>query len=205
MAAARSARRWRPLDGSSENQRGRSAPPPCHARAFHAPGRATSGAWPRAPSPPPCPSPCQTSATGDEAGSGNPLAVCSAAAGYNAKPMRASELRNRAPHTRRLVGRACFAVALLAPVAAGLLVGNVLFTLLATFFLGAAVTNSAMMLRSRRGTLIAFVGGLSGLVACLLAPWPWLRSLWWLPPLLDVGSLPLLLMVILHRLRHGND
>lgn len=48
----------------------------------------------------------------------------------------------------------------------------------------------------RRGSLVPIIGGVFGAAGCLIAPWPVLNSLWWFPPLIDLGCIPMLLALV---------
>jgi hypothetical protein len=49
------------------------------------------------------------------------------------------------------------------------------------------------LLRGRRESLVPFLGGISGCFALLICPVPGAARWAWLPPLLDIGCLPLIL------------
>jgi hypothetical protein len=67
-------------------------------------------------------------------------------------------------------------------------------------WLACAASNFASYARAwRRGettSLTLFIGGAAGLIATLACPIPGLWVWCWVPPLLDVGSLPALAMMI---------
>jgi hypothetical protein len=58
-----------------------------------------------------------------------------------------------------------------------------------------------LLVRGRAPALIPLVGGLLGVAAILLGPAPALRPYWWLPFLVDAGSLPGLVAAALWSLR----
>lgn len=58
---------------------------------------------------------------------------------------------------------------------------------------GNAATVLAAWFAKRGGSLAPLIGGLSGMLALLIAPIPGWRAWWWVPLVLDLGSLPLLL------------
>jgi hypothetical protein len=59
----------------------------------------------------------------------------------------------------------------------------------------ATVTNWALVLRyflkKRRNSLVPIVGGVAGVLGCLVSPSLMLRAWWWLPLVLDPGAGPL--------------
>jgi hypothetical protein len=86
--------------------------------------------------------------------------------------------------------------------------------LLVMFFLGCAIGNVAIVVRGslhrqRGSSLIPVAGGIAGTLGVLLLPWPAARSWWWLPPLLDLGCVPIVLASLaywsIHSLRHGGE
>jgi hypothetical protein len=64
--------------------------------------------------------------------------------------------------------------------------------LFATVFLWVALGNVVLVLRSRalgkRSCLVPLIGGLAGMAACFLLPFPWLAHWWWVPLIADLGS-----------------
>ena len=56
-------------------------------------------------------------------------------------------------------------------------------------------------LRRRRGSLVPLVGGLAGISACFTLPYHALRSWWYVPLLIDLGSLPLLVLTAVFHVR----
>lgn len=71
-------------------------------------------------------------------------------------------------------------------------------------FLGISICNVWVILRyyikKQQGSIIHFIGGLSGLLAVFLAPDSALRPLWWLPLILDFGTIPWIVMGCMHEL-----
>lgn len=76
--------------------------------------------------------------------------------------------------------------------------------LLAAIFIACAAINVYAIvsyLRYRRHiSAIPFVGGLAGILACFLLPMNGLHSLWWLPPIVDYGTLPMAVSFFIARL-----
>lgn len=66
-----------------------------------------------------------------------------------------------------------------------------------------AISNLAISIRQVRlkssETLLLLVGGLAGVVAVLLMPVEGVRRYWWIPLLVDMGSLPIVVWVIIRR------
>lgn len=75
---------------------------------------------------------------------------------------------------------------------------------LAIAFVVLAASNAiavARFLRHRRHvSAIPVFGGLSGVGACFLLPLPGVRALWWLPLILDYGTLPLFIYFFASRI-----
>jgi hypothetical protein len=71
----------------------------------------------------------------------------------------------------------------------GLLCG-IVFLLCAV---GNAVLAVRWMTKQRSGSSIPLAGGIAGMFAVLLLPWPSVKSLWWAPLVLDIGSGPLVM------------
>jgi hypothetical protein len=69
-------------------------------------------------------------------------------------------------------------------------------SILLLLFIWVAALNIAIIwvrvFKNRYSSWIPIVGGLSGAAAFKILPLSWLNDLWWLPLLLDMGSLPLL-------------
>jgi hypothetical protein len=77
---------------------------------------------------------------------------------------------------------------------------SILLGLLSIFTI---VGNYAIAL-TRRGSLLPLVGGISGALAILLWPAPGARMWFWVPLLVDLGSLPILSMTLVRLIRrHG--
>ena len=76
------------------------------------------------------------------------------------------------------------------------IVRSILACLLLAAFVWAAASNLALailaLLKRWRGSLVPIVGGVLGLAGCLISPWPLLRAWCWVPPLVDLGCLPLI-------------
>ena len=72
----------------------------------------------------------------------------------------------------------------------------ILGTVLAVIFVVAALGNAWTVIRyivhKRRSSAAPLVGGLCGVGSCLVLPLANLNEWWWLPLLLDYGSLPVL-------------
>jgi hypothetical protein len=70
----------------------------------------------------------------------------------------------------------------------------VLGTVLALVFVVVAAGNAWTVIRyivnKRRSSAVPLVGGLCGVAACFVLPLGSLTGWWWLPLLLDYGSLP---------------
>jgi len=79
----------------------------------------------------------------------------------------------------------------------------ILFILLSLFFLGNAVANGnvllAYLIRRQTGSMIPLLGGLAGLGATLIAPWQWVHHLWYVPLLIDAGTIYWLIMFFVPR------
>jgi hypothetical protein len=64
--------------------------------------------------------------------------------------------------------------------------------LLAMVFLWVAFGHLGLVLRWRArgegGSLVPFIGGLAGMAACFLLPFPWLAHWWWVPLIVDLGT-----------------
>lgn len=75
------------------------------------------------------------------------------------------------------------------------------FAVFALIFLAASIGNVLLVVRykatGRRASLVPMVGGIFGVMAMLLAPWPEFRSWFWIPLVVDIGSLPLLVTATL--------
>lgn len=71
-------------------------------------------------------------------------------------------------------------------------IGGVIFGVV---FLALATSNSLVVAsylwHRRHVSAIPLFGGLAGLGACLPLPIPGVRAFWWLPLIIDYGSLPL--------------
>jgi hypothetical protein len=59
-------------------------------------------------------------------------------------------------------------------------------------FVGCTASNAATLVRyvvsKRKGSMIPFLGGVAGSVGVVVSPEPALRPFWWLPLLVDPGS-----------------
>jgi len=53
---------------------------------------------------------------------------------------------------------------------------------------------------ARGGSRIPLIGGLAGMLDCLIVPVEGVHRLWWLPLLLDLGCVPMLLHVGIYLL-----
>lgn len=76
---------------------------------------------------------------------------------------------------------------------------------LAIAFLVFAVSNGIAVVtylrRRQHVSAIPLFGGLAGLGACLLLPVEGVRSYWWLPLIIDYGSLPLFVYFFASRIK----
>lgn len=57
----------------------------------------------------------------------------------------------------------------------------------------------AFLKQRQGGSMIPLLGGLAGLAAAMLAPWPYVHQFWWLPLFLDAGTFCWLVMTIFYR------
>ena len=67
--------------------------------------------------------------------------------------------------------------------------------LLGAIFLYMALANLYLLLRpiirgGKRESWVPILGGLSGMIACFVAPSTTVRAIWWIPLVLDFGTLP---------------
>jgi|GEM_PF-2000292 len=67
------------------------------------------------------------------------------------------------------------------------------------FFAGSAITNAAVAhqiyIKRKSASFILFVGGIAGTAGLLLIPLNGSNEFWWLPPILDVGTGPVLVFL----------
>jgi hypothetical protein len=77
----------------------------------------------------------------------------------------------------------------------------VLVGFLLAFFGAAAVGNCVMLAQSyfqkRFHSPIRLIGGVAGTIACLIAPSQWLQHYWWIPPIADIGCVPLMSLTVI--------
>lgn len=80
---------------------------------------------------------------------------------------------------------------------------SILFILFSVIFLGCSAANGNVLVvfltRRRTGSMIPLLGGLAGLGAALIAPWPSFHQFWWVALLIDAGTIYWLIMLIFHR------
>lgn len=81
----------------------------------------------------------------------------------------------------------------------------VISAIVALVFASLAIGNARVMFRyvtsERRGSLVPVVGALAGVIAILVAPCPVNRAWLWLPLVLDIGGLPMIVMLIIKYVR----
>jgi hypothetical protein len=53
----------------------------------------------------------------------------------------------------------------------------------------------------KSATAIPFVGGILGMIGLLLLPSPGWSQFWWVPPIVDLGCVPLIGATVVHLLR----
>ncbi len=77
--------------------------------------------------------------------------------------------------------------------------------LLGIVFLLCAVGNLALTVRwyarQKHASLVPLIGGVSGALACFTVPFTALRGVWWIPLLLDIGTVPLLALTVAFSIR----
>ena len=74
--------------------------------------------------------------------------------------------------------------------------------LLLVFFLisvGNAFSAVAYLWQKRHISAVPFIGGIVGVCGFLIAPTGWLSHWWWLPLVVDYGSLPILIAFFISR------
>jgi len=87
------------------------------------------------------------------------------------------------------------------------IVGVLVSVVLAAFFLLSAAVNAQIMFglgksmrkareEGRNVSMVPLVGGIAGAIAVATGPWPAARAFFWVPPLLDVGCGPYLLLAL---------
>ena len=62
------------------------------------------------------------------------------------------------------------------------------------FIGGSAILANWLIALRPRGSHIPIIGGVIVAIAVILAPWDALRSLWWVPLIVDLGCAPMLLL-----------
>jgi hypothetical protein len=74
-------------------------------------------------------------------------------------------------------------------------------------FVIAALSNIALLcliLAKRfRGTFVPIVGGVAGMLGCLIYPHAGLRGYWWVPLFADLGTLPMILPALAYSIWHA--
>jgi hypothetical protein len=79
----------------------------------------------------------------------------------------------------------------------------IIFIPLVLTFLGCSAANGKVLVdfvtRQQRGSMIPVLGGVSGLLAALIAPWPTIHQLWWVPVLIDAGTIYWLIVLFVPR------
>ncbi len=79
--------------------------------------------------------------------------------------------------------------------------------LFAGLFLLVAVGNLGIALRwyvrGKSGSLVPLLGGLSGIAACVILPFPALRNWWWTPLIADPGSVYLVSTIAVFFMRRA--
>jgi hypothetical protein len=80
----------------------------------------------------------------------------------------------------------------------------VLIAVFALIAIGHACCLVRFLVKGTRFSVVPFLGGILGGAGLFLAPNPALRSLWWVPSLLDYGSLPSLISWFFVLLRKGS-
>lgn len=77
--------------------------------------------------------------------------------------------------------------------------------LLFIIFLWVAICNLWIIVRyylkKQPGSTIPLIGGLSGVLALFVIPFNQLRSLWWIPLVIDWGSLPLVVTYLISLIK----
>lgn len=59
--------------------------------------------------------------------------------------------------------------------------------------------------RKHGSSMVPLLGGIAGVIACIIAPIEALRSLWFVPLLLDLGSVPLIVRTVYFQIRTRNN
>lgn len=82
---------------------------------------------------------------------------------------------------------------------------TILFYTCVVLFIGPVLANWSLLVRYLRGgarsSLVPFVGGFFGVGAALLSSDPAVRRYWWVPLIVDPGSIPIVLWTIFGLLR----
>jgi hypothetical protein len=58
------------------------------------------------------------------------------------------------------------------------------------FFIGCVITNIhslVVIIKKKHSSMIPFIGGISGMIVCLISPWTNIRPYWWVSFILDVS------------------
>lgn len=73
-------------------------------------------------------------------------------------------------------------------------------------FLLLSIGNTAILIANFRDgkhrSLFGIAGGICGMLACLVCPFRWVKDLWWVPLILDPGSLP---MIVWAQIRDARE
>lgn len=88
------------------------------------------------------------------------------------------------------------------------LVGSFGLSALFAVFFYLTIANATVIVRARleysfKESWVPLIGGLCGLTACLLTPLSELQHFWWMPLVLDYGSLPGLVHAVVAYLANG--
>ena len=80
---------------------------------------------------------------------------------------------------------------------------------LGLFFLASAVANFRVLanwvLHKETGSMIPFLGGVAGVVALLVLPFPGFSAYWWVPVVLDASFVMTLIGLFRKRAKPGGD
>ncbi len=79
------------------------------------------------------------------------------------------------------------------------IVAGILLTLFVLLSLGNATSVVASLWGKQPISAVPFLGGLAGVCGFLVVPISWLGRRWWLPLIVDYGSIPILVIFFIVR------
>lgn len=80
-------------------------------------------------------------------------------------------------------------------------ISSVLFVVFLVCAAGNGVGVIIGRVRNRSFSVVPFVGGVSGVLGCVIAPSKAVNRYWWIPPLVDLGCIPLLVVLAIYFAR----